>query len=417
MYNISIYDADWQWPLDTVKFAGNRTWLQGPWGNGNGHNHLRIFARPTVTPTSGAVPAVNPDFVIPQASANPTIDGNLSDAVWSQFGSERTLKIKYGDNALRSSYKYTMPYRSGQYQPSVYGAKPDVLDPAEADVKMFFNGDTLYIGVDVKDNVVQYRPEFDRQDGFRLMIKDRTKRVDGEYHLEGYELYVRVDTSAKGYALDGFAAVLDADTFSTTAMRGSKIRLALKSGTTVDTVAATNDNGYSIEMKINLRALGYAAGRGDGIVYFGALVNDGDTFGNTGIPPYGNRVWYAQEGSWPDGPAFAYMNPSATTDVAEGGTAVPGEFRLYGSYPNPFNPEAKIEFAIPMRSNVRVNVYDLLGRMVDSQTLTMLSAGRHAHLFNGASLASGVYFYQVQLLDLTTNNVLDMKSGRMLLVK
>jgi len=32
-FNISIYDADWQWPFNQDKFSGNRSWWQGPWGN------------------------------------------------------------------------------------------------------------------------------------------------------------------------------------------------------------------------------------------------------------------------------------------------------------------------------------------------------------------------------------------------
>jgi hypothetical protein len=46
-----------------------------------------------------------------------------------------------------------------------------------------------------------------------------------------------------------------------------QVAIALKGGTTIDTLGATADSGYTAEMRINLRELGYAAGRGDGVLF------------------------------------------------------------------------------------------------------------------------------------------------------
>lgn len=412
MYNLAIFDADYRWPVDTNKVRGHRAWLQGPWGNASAYSHLRIFTDPAVGLNS-ALPAMPYDVTIYDGKdhAAPTVDGKLDENVWK---STPGFTIKYGDNAVRAAYKNTMPFRSGQFQPSVYGVKADVLNPAEAVVKMFFKNDTLYVGVDVKDQVVQYRPEFDRQDGFRFMPKSRSERDAGEKFLMSREIFVRVDTSAKKYSLEGFGPELVADT---NANKGSKIVLGLNTGTTIDTLGASADAGYQIEMKINLRALGYAAGRNDGLFWFGGLLLDGDTFGNT-LPPYGNRVWFGQEGTWNDGPALAYMDPTmVVAGVKPGDAAVPGEFQLHGAYPNPFNPSTTIEFSLPAASNVKVSVYDMLGRVVSERSIFGLGAGRQAYRFNASTFASGAYIYRVQMLDLRTGEVLSAKVGKMMLTK
>jgi hypothetical protein len=414
MFNISIYDNDYEWPMDTTKQSGNRTWLQGPWGNASAYSHLRIWADPTVTTSTTTLPALPYDLSIYHASTDvvPVIDGQLNDAVWDRVPG---FRIKYGDAAVRNGYRNTMPYRSGQFQPEVNGQRADVLDPADALVRMFFKGDTLFVGVDVSDKVVQDRDEFDRQDGLRLLLKDRSERDAAENILVTREIFIRVDSAGTMY-LGGYAPVLASDTIAAE-KRGSRFALGLKTGTTVDTIGSQEDNGYQIEMKINLRALGYAAGRGDGALWVGALLLDGDTFGSSGVPPYGNRVWFAQEGAWNDGPAFAYMDPTLVTAVEGEVGAVPASFEVFAAYPNPFNPSTTIGFALPQMANVKILVFDVLGRLVSSRTLYGLSAGRQGYQFDASGLTSGAYVYQVQMLDMTTGNIVAAQTGKMMLVK
>ena len=45
-WNISIYDADWFWPINATKVSGNRVWWQGPWGNTAFYSEVRVHARP-----------------------------------------------------------------------------------------------------------------------------------------------------------------------------------------------------------------------------------------------------------------------------------------------------------------------------------------------------------------------------------
>jgi PKD repeat protein len=74
---------------------------------------------------------------------------------------------------------------------------------------------------------------------------------------------------------------------------------------------------------------------------------------------------------------------------------IPKEFRLSQNYPNPFNPVTTIEYAIPKDVHVKLNVYDILGRMVTSLVDKKLTAGNYSVLFDSHSLSSGTYFYRI----------------------
>lgn len=74
---------------------------------------------------------------------------------------------------------------------------------------------------------------------------------------------------------------------------------------------------------------------------------------------------------------------------------IPKEFRLFQNYPNPFNPITKIKFAIPKVSFVRLAVYDLLGREVESLVNGQLTTGTYEVNWNAIKFSSGVYFYKL----------------------
>ncbi len=87
----------------------------------------------------------------------------------------------------------------------------------------------------------------------------------------------------------------------------------------------------------------------------------------------------------------------------------PSVFKLYQNYPNPFNPTTKIKFEIPslplMKGaggmNVRLIIYDLLGREVATLVNEQLKPGTYEVEWNGSNYASGVYFYKLIAGDFT----------------
>ncbi len=68
---------------------------------------------------------------------------------------------------------------------------------------------------------------------------------------------------------------------------------------------------------------------------------------------------------------------------------------LEDNYPNPFHETTTLRFTIPAPATVRVEVFDLLGRVVLTQTVGPVVTGRHAVLLEAAALSSGVYVYRV----------------------
>lgn len=76
-------------------------------------------------------------------------------------------------------------------------------------------------------------------------------------------------------------------------------------------------------------------------------------------------------------------------------------FTLLQNYPNPFNPTTTIVYELPKAGIVDVKVYDINGRLVRSVLEEHQEMGVHQILWDskndaGASVASGVYFYQIR---------------------
>ena len=77
------------------------------------------------------------------------------------------------------------------------------------------------------------------------------------------------------------------------------------------------------------------------------------------------------------------------------GTLQPNEFELDQNYPNPFNPSTQIRFSMNKAANVKLAVYDLLGREVATLVNRTMGAGSHQVSFMADDLPSGVYFYKL----------------------
>lgn len=92
------------------------------------------------------------------------------------------------------------------------------------------------------------------------------------------------------------------------------------------------------------------------------------------------------------------------------------EFSLKQNYPNPFNPVTTIFYSLKENSNVKLAIYDMLGRevagLVNQQQLT----GVHSIQFNAAEFASGIYVYRLEAVPLNgKSSFIDIK--KMILVK
>lgn len=83
------------------------------------------------------------------------------------------------------------------------------------------------------------------------------------------------------------------------------------------------------------------------------------------------------------------------------GSKTPDKFQLYQNYPNPFNPTTNIKFDIAKESNVKISIYDALGREVETVISEIMKPGFYVYSFNAKNLSSGVYFYKITTKDFT----------------
>ncbi len=93
--------------------------------------------------------------------------------------------------------------------------------------------------------------------------------------------------------------------------------------------------------------------------------------------------------------AEAFHFTTAMGVAVEEEAVVPERFALLQNYPNPFNPTTTIAYALPVRAEVRLVVYDLYGREVAVLVETTQAAGRYAVQVEASTLASGVYLYRL----------------------
>jgi predicted lipoprotein with Yx(FWY)xxD motif len=71
------------------------------------------------------------------------------------------------------------------------------------------------------------------------------------------------------------------------------------------------------------------------------------------------------------------------------------EYSLSQNYPNPFNPVTVIDYQLPKSSNVKISIYDALGKQVSTLVNEVQNAGNHSITWNAVNFPSGVYFYRL----------------------
>jgi len=136
-----------------------------------------------------------------------------------------------------------------------------------------------------------------------------------------------------------------------------------------------------------------------------------NTFEECGYALDGSAETDARENWWGDasGPYHETLNPTGLGDTITGPVqfipwltdttqsisdyraTMPDDFALI-AYPNPFNPLTKLTFSLERTAHVDLTIFDVTGRQVANLIDDNLPEGKHEVFFNGASLASAVYF-------------------------
>ncbi len=94
---------------------------------------------------------------------------------------------------------------------------------------------------------------------------------------------------------------------------------------------------------------------------------------------------------------------------------IPSDYALHENYPNPFNPTTTIQFDLPKKANVRLIVFDMLGRQIKTLVSDEVDAGYHKITWDGTNnqgyqVGTGVYIYRLETRDFHD-------SGKMVLLK
>jgi len=188
-------------------------------------------------------------------------------------------------------------------------------------------------------------------------------------------------------------------------------------------VLKSTDNGYNFTQTTSfngsmlwcLLAIGTNVIAGDNSTGVYVSTNKGTTWtqrndGLTGSNSVG-RLYYLNGYVFAALPSVVWrrdlQNLVSVNTISE---LVPESFPLSQNYPNPFNPITNVKFSIVKSGQVKLVVYDIQGREVQTLVNEKLNAGTYEVKFDGSVLTSGVYFYRM-----VTRNFIETK--RMLLIK
>jgi subtilisin-like proprotein convertase family protein len=97
-----------------------------------------------------------------------------------------------------------------------------------------------------------------------------------------------------------------------------------------------------------------------------------------------------------EGWGIQFNNQTLIGIVSQTESNIPEKFALHQNYPNPFNPVTAIKYDIAKSTNVKITVYDILGREVMVPANEFKKAGYYSLQIDASFLASGVYFYKIE---------------------
>jgi hypothetical protein len=125
--------------------------------------------------------------------------------------------------------------------------------------------------------------------------------------------------------------------------------------------------------------------------------------------PIGNGVAFSQyfyadqlgEGYYPTDTSFVHIR-GQLTGLPDNPDQPVQLYALQQNYPNPFNPVTTISYVLPKAMHVRLEIYDITGRLVETLVDSPELSGEHQVQWNARGMSSGVYFYKLSSGTLTS---------------
>jgi len=159
---------------------------------------------------------------------------------------------------------------------------------------------------------------------------------------------------------------------------------------TWSTATETNNSGFAVERSVNgveFTQVGFVKGNGT------TTERNSYSFVDNGLSA-GKYTYRLKQVDF-DG-TYEY------TKSVEVSVGLPTEFSLSQNYPNPFNPSTTINFALPKTSNVKLTIYNALGKEVATLVNGTMEAGNHSTVWNASNNASGMYFFKLEAGNFTS---------------
>lgn len=122
--------------------------------------------------------------------------------------------------------------------------------------------------------------------------------------------------------------------------------------------------------------------------------------------------WVPREHALPQPPSEPQLTKSGE---------IPGRYALLGNYPNPFNPTTTISYALPVRADVKVVLYNIMGREIKTYQIPSQAPGYQNITWDGTDVhgrpvASGVYLYRISARSLQ-NDEQFVQTAKLMLLK
>jgi Subtilase family/Secretion system C-terminal sorting domain len=250
-----------------------------------------------------------------------------------------------------------------------------------------------------------------------LMLEYKNDPAAGAITFRDY-LFAGVDTlsalngiTVTGGRLNVFNAALEVSQYNSTPVELTSLTAQPEENNVVirwSTATEINNKGFEIEKA----SLNSSTGVKSDYKKIGFIIGNGSTterqsynYEDKSLEP---GTYYYRLKQIDFGGQLIYSN-EIEADVKS-----PGQFSLSQNYPNPFNPATKISFELPERSNVIINVYNVVGQLVRTIEQNTFEAGYQSVNFNASQLPSGVYVYRIEAKG---NNQTFISSKKMLLLK
>ncbi|HZW38292.1 MAG TPA: YCF48-related protein [Ignavibacteriaceae bacterium] len=151
------------------------------------------------------------------------------------------------------------------------------------------------------------------------------------------------------------------------------------------TATELNNSGFEVERKSensNWQRIGFVNGK----INSTEINNYKFTDKNLALGKYNYRIKQLDVNG-----TYEYFNVENTIEIS-----VPNVFSLEQNYPNPFNPSTSISFNVPVKSEITLKIYNILGKEVANLLNEVKDARYYTINYNASDLASGIYFYELR---------------------